>query len=746
MLDSPLIADIPLGPFHNALVTVHAARSTNAKLHVSTACAQLRARDITTTQVPLNAGTISRMCSRCGEGGQWAPPQSGLGIFLQALCGHGLLYHLQRYSVPDPDDCWEQDEVRAAAALLRTDPADPLADIGASEEGGELDDEDWAARDDAKRLWDNVLSTWRGAARSLHLAQTTAAMFPWLAEWAEPKLTAKQQYLETARARAALFVDPERLLTAAAAAAMKQPELPIKRTVFRATDPSGDTSARLKALWREWQDNTERGWGGPSGRTYLAYGATHGIRPHRQGCVQARAAVDELVASWEKQIQEVAAAADRNAVQWVTVRLPELKDDTTRRHDRGFLSNLDDWTIGVLITYLTDADWAGRTLTLRVPQLLAARLLADSHLSCEAHDERPTPITPAPAASPIHPGIFDDTPVHGRQPVTADHLRLLRSMPGAMDELYIVFSTDGGAEVLPMPVIERRLAGGWQCFLLAGASDLPDDAIEPWVREIGPRPDVRESLWPERLLSQHDPLFGGDLSLAQGATRAAWLVHEPTDAERNLRLLAMARGVQDLRTLDGGYDREGRSRCLPHSVWLGLLAHARDLDLEPFEAPSADGWRSGGSGIPLGVLAGVQVYTTNANPQIQGKGHSPLCPHSREGGVVVGDDLLTLADLLENDDFDWCGKCWGYAVRRLTDTQLSYYRAAHLLHGIARNLGPAQVGRDGRDLEAITQQLGELAGWSPVGEDHWYSSGSRRWRRIVHELQAKAEAAGRDNP
>ncbi|MEU4585868.1 hypothetical protein AB0F92_27885 [Kitasatospora aureofaciens] len=431
------------------------------------------------------------------------------------------------------------------------------------------------------------------------------------------------------------------------------------------------------------------------------------------------------------------------------MRLPEVKEDTAPPwRERGFLRDLDDWTTGVLITCLADADWVGRTLVLRVPRLIADRLLSHSHrLECQGHQDRPTLTPPAPSQSPIRPGIFDDTPVCGRQPLTADRLRLLRSIRAtAVDELYSVFSTDCGTEVLPLPVLEKRLAGGWQCFLLASASDLPADVIEPWAREVGPRPEDRESLWPQYPRSAHDPLFGEDLGLAKGARRAAWLAHGHQDAERNLRLLAMARGVRDLRTLDGGYDDHGRSRTLPHPVWLGLLAHAQNLDLEPFEAPDASRWRGGGSGIPLGVLADVQVYTTNADPRIQGKGHSPFCPHSRERGVVADDDLLTVADLLDNDDYDWCSKCQGYAVRRLSDTQLSYYRAAHRLHDIAQKLDPVRGSHDRLDNETITQQLRELADWRPAGEDRWYTSGARRWRRIVHELQAKAEAAGRDTP
>ncbi|MFJ2866439.1 hypothetical protein [Kitasatospora sp. NPDC087314] len=184
-----------------------------------------------------------------------------------ALGGVGLLYRLQQYTAPDPDDCWEQDEVQAAADLLRTDPVEPIAAPDGDEGDEEPDGEDWEARDEAKRLRERVLSTWRGAATSLHLARAAIAMFPWLTQWAEPKLASKQQYLEALRAQAALFVDLEGLLAAAAAAAMEEPELP-RDEAFSAIGTGKEVGTRLKALWREWQGKAGRGWEGPSARTY----------------------------------------------------------------------------------------------------------------------------------------------------------------------------------------------------------------------------------------------------------------------------------------------------------------------------------------------------------------------------------------------------------------------------------------------------------------------------------------------
>ncbi|WP_153523703.1 hypothetical protein [Streptomyces jumonjinensis] len=187
-----------------------------------------------------------------------------------------------------------------------------------------------------------------------------------------------------------------------------------------------------------------------------------------------------------------------------------------------------------------------------------------------------------------------------------------------------MFSTDGGAEMLPFPEFERRAAHGWRGFLVASSKNLPAALIEPWSNEVGQRPENQDRWRPGHLRSADDPLFGEELGLNSVAQQAAWLAFgdEARVRERNLRLLAMARGVQDLRRLDTGYDRAGRSRGLPSAVWHGLLASGQDLDLVPFEAPGGSGWKPHGSGIPLGVLADVQVYAVNADPRFQGKGHS----------------------------------------------------------------------------------------------------------------------------
>ncbi|MFH8624506.1 hypothetical protein ACH4A8_21900 [Streptomyces vietnamensis] len=656
MLDSALIADVPLGPFQGHAIPVYSARGKSSKLHARRTCTRLRADGVVMSEVPLNAGTVGRMCSSCAQHGGWGRPDSGVGLFLRALGGVGLLYQLHQYTEADPDYAVDQEEVERAAEVLRAEPV--------AEEDEEHDDGDWEVRDDARRLRESVVSAWRGAARSLHLAQVTVASFPWLAEWARPKTALKEQFLETLRGQAALFVTPAGLLAAAAAASMDEPDLPSGDSAFAAIGDSTEVARRLRAMWSGWQSKARGSWDLPRD-ALLTYGAVHGIRQNRKGYVEARAAVGRLLASWEDEARRIADAAGTGAPVVLTVCLPEIQEDETYRspgRETGLLADLDDWTIGVLLTHLTSADWGHRRLTVCVPQLIADRLLSRSSLlHCEPASTTSKAVTVTAEASQLGPGVFDDTTVHRRRPLTTDHLRLLRSAGTAEDELYIVFSTDGGTEVLPFPELERRAARGWRGVLVASSTNLPAALIEPWSDEVGQRPEDQDGWWPGRLRDADDPLFGEELGLNAGAQQAAWLVFgdEARVRERNLRLLAVARGVQDLRSLDAGYDRLGRSRGLPSAVWHGLLAPGQDLDLEPFEAPGGRGWKPGGSGIPLGVLANVQVYAVNADPRFQGKGHSPFCPHTRERGVVAGDDLLTVADLLSDKGFDWCSKCSG---------------------------------------------------------------------------------------
>ncbi|WP_404868350.1 hypothetical protein ACI1MP_09655 [Kitasatospora griseola] len=469
MLDNALTAGVPLGPFAGKPITVHSATSKNAKFHATRSCSMLRTREVVTAEVPLNAETIGRMCAQCDRWSGWARPGTGLGIFLRALGGIGLLYQLRTYTEPDQDEDWTDDEVRAAAALLRSVPeTDP--------EDEEPDEEDAQAREDAEHLRGRVRATWRGAAKSLHLAEAALSMYDWLGEWAEPTLAAKRQYLEALRTQAALFVPESGLLEAAAVGSLEKPELPSGEPAFAALGDGTEVAKALDSLWSDWQHRASGSCDPADERWRVVYGITGRLRSNRKGYDQLCSAVEELVASWEGRARAAVEDAGVERTRQVTVRLSEAAEDSSAGYKRGFLADLDEWSTGVLITYLTDADWGRRTLTLNVPLLVADRLLTSSSPFIECGLRSPDRAEPRKRAVRLTPGVFDDTPVFDRLPLHTDHLRALNAAPVGGDEPCLVFSPGAGTEVLPLSTLAARVAAGWNGTVIARASDLPERA------------------------------------------------------------------------------------------------------------------------------------------------------------------------------------------------------------------------------------------------------------------------------
>ncbi|MFG3019294.1 hypothetical protein ACGFZQ_12215 [Streptomyces sp. NPDC048254] len=191
---------------------------------------------------------------------------------------------------------------------------------------------------------------------------------------------------------------------------------------------------------------------------------------------------------------------------------------------RDFLDGLDTWTLGVLLTWTVDADWGSGVLTLEVPDRVAERLLSPaSSLPCSPAAE--VPDLPEHERSPgsqpgiVRPGVFDDTPVFDRRPVTLDHLRALRTLGPVADELYLVLSVSGGAEVLPLDTTEKRLAKGWLGVLIAGARDLPGSVLGLQELEQSPARQAGEAQLSGRGQGVHDPNFGEGLAHAGPCTR-----------------------------------------------------------------------------------------------------------------------------------------------------------------------------------------------------------------------------------
>ncbi|MEV6408830.1 hypothetical protein AB0M58_38845 [Streptomyces bobili] len=186
-------------------------------------------------------------------------------------------------------------------------------------------------------------------------------------------------------------------------------------------------------------------------------------------------------------------------------------------------------------------------------------------------------------------------------------------MPDA-EQLYAVIGVGIGVEVVALSVLEQRCAAGWQGVILAGASDLPEALLETRLQAMSVGEPEGASV-SARVYDPHDEAFGRSLSAAEGE-RVLVRLCEGRDVGQALRSLALARSVPDLRDLEaGGYDDRGHPRRpFTPDAWNGLLA-MEQLDLEPL-------------------------------------------------------------NLLGNKEFEPCSKCGGYAVRRLTDPQVAYYRAS----------------------------------------------------------------------
>ncbi|RKS78820.1 hypothetical protein BZB76_0254 [Actinomadura pelletieri DSM 43383] len=734
MPDFALPADIPLGPFEGTQITLHAAKSKGTRLHADPSCSALRTRDVRSLTLPLNAETIARLCRQCDERVRWMRPGTALSVFLRAVMGTGLCYELDTYSTPDEEE-WTEEEVTQAALLLHDRDYPP--------EDGEDEAEDlWTEFSDARDLREWVFLRWARAAESLHRALTVVTQYPWLEPWARPKLDQKSKYVEVCRERAGRFCHPKALLAATAVFQAPDPELPADDPAFAVLGDATTVRTRLNRLWQSWKEAVASDWLTPVQHSSVVYDLEHGIERKRKKRDAVLAQGRRLIAEWAAQAQAMADVQPDRPEQPILARVS--KNETHEGRPRGdFVKSMPRWDLAVLATYTVEADWGRRTMLLRVPSTVGERLLAGgSSLSCTPGDDGlPTAPDPQEADESLTPGVLDDTPVAERRPIAAAHLRALRMTDEALGEqLAVVLSVENGVEVLPVSVIEKRCEDGWRGVYIAAVSDLPASLIDPWMQRLSVETEADpEREWSDRNLPPHDPNFARHLGVAAGEAWLQRMLSAPyidlATRARALRCLALARNVHDLRTLESSFDY--RHHTIPDAVWRALLA-ADLLDLQPFHDENENEFLGGGIGAPLGPLAEVQIYTTNADPAAMGKGHSPYCSHSR-GPTTVSeyDDLLTAADLLSKD-FDWCSKCGGYAPRRLTDRQLDYYRAAHHLHSIAQRLRRKSSWPGIQEMANIQAELDTLRKWRPADDADWRGGHVWRWKDIVERLSAQA--------
>lgn len=731
-----LTPDVPLGPFEGVAVTVWSAQGKQSKLHSKSSCSSLRSARVTEREVRLDATTVGRLCPQCTAYGSWGRPGTALAIFMDAVTGLGLLYELDRCHKADEDSYSDEEVGQAASVLFR-------AALGSEENAPadgeeEAEDERWEELQEARHVREKVFAEWLDALTSLTRVYQVLDLFPWLRSWPEAGVQRKAGHLEVLRAQAARLVAPDSLVLAAAVSAMEEPGVPASDPAFAPLGTPAEVAAKLTSLWRRWHGKVEDGWDSAREQEYLVHDLASGMSSRRKGYHSMLEQARVLLRTWEEAARSIMAGQGGECV--LVARIPGAA--LAERGSRGSVTDrLSAWEQGVLASFKVALDWGPRlAVTVRVPEPGAACLLSrQSVFDYEVLDEETSTSVavaePSPGADEgLLPGVFDDTPVHGRRLLTAEHLRALRSTMPDAEQLYAVVGVGTGVEVVALSVLEQRCAAGWQGVILAGASDLPEALLETRLQAMSVGEPEGASVWTARVYDPHDEAFGRSLSAAEGE-RVLVRLCDGRDVGQALRSLVLARSVPDLRNLEaGGYDNRGHPRRpFTPDVWNGLLA-MEQLDLEPFESDSDNDWP--GSGLPLGVLASVQAYTTDAAGRYQGRAHSPGCAHRRPYcGVDHHDEMVIIEELLGNKEFDPCSKCGGYAVRRLTDPQVAYYRAAHQLHYLAQRVR-AGVRHQSTNREHLATTLERLSDLDTRSVQAWFTSRAqaRQWRRTVASL------------
>lgn len=744
-----LTPDVPLGPFEGVAVTVWSAQGKQAKLHAKSSCSYLRSARATEREVRLDASTIGRLCPQCSTYGSWARPGTGLAIFMDAVTGLGLLYELDRYHEADEEALGDDEVSRAASVLSRTSSgSEESAPIDAEDED-ETEDERWEESKEARHVRETVFTEWLDALTSLNRVYQVLDSFPWLRSWAGAGVQRKANRLEALRAQAGRLAAPDSLVLAAVVSAMEEPEVPADDPAFAPLGTLAEAAAKLTSLWQRWRGKVADSWDHPREQEYLVHHLTSGMSSRRKGYDRMLERTRMLLSAWEKAARSVTADQDDERV--LVARVPD--GALAERSSRGesFFDRLSEWERGVLASYTVAVDWgqpaARLTVTVRVPEPVGACLLSQQSVlayAAPAQGALESAAVPEPlpgADEGLGPGVFDDTPVNGRRLLTSEHLRALRSTMPDAEQLYVVLGIDTGVEVVALSGLEQRCAAGWQGVILAGAGDLPDALFETRRQAASESASGNGNVWSPRVYDPHDEAFGRSLSAAEGERLLVRLCEGGRGAAHALRSLALARSVADLRDLEAaGYDNRGYPlSAFAPAVWDGLLA-MEQLDLEPFESDS-DSDRRRGSGLPLGVLAPVQAYTTDTAGRYEGRAHSPDCVHRHsQREVVRQDEMVTVEELLGNKGFDPCSKCGGYAVRRLTDHQVAYYRAAHRLHDVVQLIHTTPRHRKA-DTGRLAQTLDELSGLDAQTAEAWFPSRgqARQWRRIVDRQRSELQ-------
>jgi hypothetical protein len=755
-----LTPDVPLGPFEGAPLTAYATAGKTARLHASLTCTRLRTGTPRELRVPLDAATVARMCTECASWGRWARSGTALALFLEEFRGVEMAYQLDFCLGPDPDapDPTAREMAEAAAVLRRGEPR--------SDEDGDHDETAWTAYREARDLRDSVVvPAWGLAASSLLEAAGRAARYPWLFSWAAKRLERKAQYAEILRRQAAALISEEALITAAAVDQEDEPDLPVSDPAFAVLGDRAAVRSALSGLRREWRSQVRTGRELPGYYSYLGYDLMGGKRKGRAPLdVRKNAMLD----AWAERLRSDVTPALDAPRKLVLATVPT---ETDAGDGRGSIERaLGFWDTAVLLAYTRAVDWPSRTFLLSVPTVVAERLLRHRS-TLEASDCPGDPddaqsyesiLRAAVAAKDGEngagaylPGTLDDTPVGQRRIVDLAEVRVLRERLDRANQLFVVCSAVGGVEVQSLARLERRCEDGWSGILLAEAGDLPSAMIAPLIADNDlPGPGAEDTLADDdngedlyercRIGSREpsDPDFGAHLGMDAAAQELQRFHRWPgarRKVDRAIRTMALVSGVSDLRSIEGEYTDPGE-QAVSHAVWDSLLLSQSRVDLLPFR-PRDDWPCYSGLGLPLGVLADIQVYSKNADPRTMGKAHAPFCQHDHGVTLDTNYDLMTLTEAMQFPEEEWCSKCGGYALRRFSKIQVAYYRVAHILLRAADSLDQELRGHGGHqaDLEVITERLTELSPWGRSYHGPLDPDDAETVAAVIRDLKAKAQ-------
>ncbi len=209
-----------------------------------------------------------------------------------------------------------------------------------------------------------------GAAESLFRAHRFITRYPWLSDWAQPRLKAKIAYAEELGAGFAATIVPGNLVDAAAVALLLQPELPFDRTEFAVL---GDARRALATLWRRWREEASSRWTRLEERTSAQYSAIHeAMGNRRKGRPEAEQALHDLIHEWITSARALSSESATLADRWLIVSIPRPENRHARMAE---VQLLPHWHLGVLAAHTVAIDWSRRIALLKVPDLVGRVLL-----------------------------------------------------------------------------------------------------------------------------------------------------------------------------------------------------------------------------------------------------------------------------------------------------------------------------------------------------------------------------------